>query len=42
MLGVQGVTGAAADKPQAKPAGAVAEFDLDDSRKRGWLSRYRT
>lgn len=41
LLGVQGVTGAASDKPQPKAAGTVVEFDLQDSRRRGWLSRYR-
>lgn len=35
LLGVQGVTGGASDKPQAKPAGTVVEFDLQASRYTG-------
>jgi len=41
LLGVQGVTGGSSDKPVAKPAGAVVEFDLQDSRNRGWLGKFR-
>ena len=42
QLGVQGITGSSSDKPVTSAAGTVVEFDLADSRRAGWLNRYRT
>lgn len=42
QLGVQGITGSSTDKPVTSAAGTVVEFDLADSRRAGWLNRYRT